>query len=245
MEIGDENIIDDLPSSKNVSKVQKFPSHIGFFPKSFQSFSKPLQFTKYSINDSNDSNGAFDNIEKLNFNPKASTLAYINKENLNSVHKSLIEENNNSITNLNYQKDFDKNIENSIIPAKVRKKTIFAGEVSQITIPINKKLDQNMMIFEKGKEFLEKFLNFSMAFVTLLTIYCLFGDDFRTAFVPKESDIIFNIISIVCLIVFSLEIIISIIVKPAYYLSFFFFLDIISTFSIFLDLVWIQNLIFM
>ena len=243
MEFGDENIIDDLPSTKNVSKVQKFPSHNGFFPKlSSHSISKPLQFTKYSL--TNSKNGSFTNIEKMHFNPKASTLSYNNKENLDSVRKSLIEVNSNSLTDLNYQ---DINIDNSIIPAKMRKQTTFAGNVSQITIPRSKTLDETMMTFEKGKEYLEKFLNknYSLVFVTLLTIYCLFGDDFRTAFAPKESDIVFNIISIVCLIVFSLEIIISIIVKPTYYLSFFFFLDIISTFSIFLDLVWIQNLIFM
>jgi len=52
----------------------------------------------------------------------------------------------------------------------------------------------------------------------------------------KYADIYFDAITIVCLIVFSFEIICSSLSKPGYVNSFFFYLDVISTISLLLDI---------
>lgn len=231
---------------KPTISVQKMPISRGFFP------------INRNVAEKN---------EKTRFHPHADSLNPVFKEDLESVRKSFLE-NRDSFDELRY---FDAEADNSTFvlkkaavsekPAqtaekskKTRKTTHFSEKVSNIAIP-SKKVSRNssnlegssLSFSEKSKDFFEKTLNnnYSVAFITLLTIYCLFGDDFRTAFVEKDYDIVFNCVSIVAIAIFSLEIALSIIVKPSYYLSFFFWLDLISAISILLDLVWIQNLIFM
>ena len=95
-------------------------------------------------------------------------------------------------------------------------------------------------------------------FVTILTLYALFGDDtrvvifyfktFQIAF-DKSADLVFDVITIISLFVFTAEITMSWIVKDDYkyriwiykYIqiilySFFFWLDVISTLSLILDI---------
>ena len=82
--------------------------------------------------------------------------------------------------------------------------------------------------------------------ITTLTIYALFGDDIRVAAFDKYADIGFdvvNIIALACIITiinlftaFSIEILLSVFVKKDYFLSFFFWLDVISTISLILDI---------
>ena len=52
----------------------------------------------------------------------------------------------------------------------------------------------------------------------------------------KNADLAFDILTIICLCVFSIEIIISVLAKPDYFMSFFFWLDLISTVSLILDI---------
>lgn len=52
----------------------------------------------------------------------------------------------------------------------------------------------------------------------------------------KSADIVFDVITIIILIVFSIEIFLSTISKPGYVLSFFFWLDVISTISLLIDI---------
>lgn len=96
--------------------------------------------------------------------------------------------------------------------------------------------------------------------MSIITLYALFGDDIRVVTTSKDSDSIFWGLSSFSLVAFSIEIIlcsisqvlISIqflisslfIMKPGYFLGFFFWLDIMSTFSLILDIGWISNLIF-
>ena len=53
-------------------------------------------------------------------------------------------------------------------------------------------------------------------YMTILTIYALFGDDIRLAATPVSVDDYFYIASIVCLVFFSLEIIAQSFVKENY-----------------------------
>lgn len=78
----------------------------------------------------------------------------------------------------------------------------------------------------------------------MITIYALFGDDIRVLSFNKNDDVYFDIITIVALLAFTAEISLSVLAKPGYKLSFFFWLDILSTLSLILDIQWISNAIF-
>ena len=58
--------------------------------------------------------------------------------------------------------------------------------------------------------------------ISMFTIYALFGDDIRLLTSPKSSDVAFDTLTIICFILFSLEILLSIGVKKGYLFSFFF-----------------------
>jgi hypothetical protein len=78
--------------------------------------------------------------------------------------------------------------------------------------------------------------------MTSLTIYALFFDDIRMVLFSKGSDDIFYGISSMALFFFTLEIILtSYSKKDEYWLSFFFWLDVVSTLSIIPDIGWIMD----
>lgn len=52
----------------------------------------------------------------------------------------------------------------------------------------------------------------------------------------RSADIVFDVITIFALIVFTIEIILNMISKPGYPWSFFFWLDFISTISLIIDI---------
>lgn len=73
-------------------------------------------------------------------------------------------------------------------------------------------------------------------FVTLVTVYALFGDDIRVMATNKNADPYFDAFTIIAIIIFGTEIILSVIAKKDYFLSFFFYLDIVSTVSLVFDI---------
>jgi hypothetical protein len=80
-------------------------------------------------------------------------------------------------------------------------------------------------------------------FMTLITVYSLFFDDIRALAFPPSADNVFYGITTACMAFFLLEIILACIVKDDYFLSFFFWLDVISTLSMIPDIGWIWNAI--
>ena len=58
----------------------------------------------------------------------------------------------------------------------------------------------------------------------------------RTITVNADGDIGFDVVTIICLFFFTVEIVLAIIVKEDYIWSFFFFLDAISTISLIFDI---------
>lgn len=58
--------------------------------------------------------------------------------------------------------------------------------------------------------------------MTTLTIYALFGDDIRMILFSKDADNYFYFTSVVCLIFFAAELVISYLCKKEYRLSFHF-----------------------
>lgn len=101
--------------------------------------------------------------------------------------------------------------------------------------------------FEKMKKKCSyKFLEscFFQIYISVITIYALYGEDLRVIFFPKLLDPLFNYVTIICMISFSLEIILASAAKPQYICGFFFWLDVISTVSMLLDITWVSSQIF-
>lgn len=74
-----------------------------------------------------------------------------------------------------------------------------------------------------------------------VTVYSLIGDDLRMALFTKFYDRPFDILTITCLTLFSLEILIFSIVVDDYFLSFYFWLDFVSTVSLISDINFIMD----
>ncbi|CAD8157087.1 unnamed protein product [Paramecium octaurelia] len=77
--------------------------------------------------------------------------------------------------------------------------------------------------------------------MALVTIYALFGDDIRILSVNKDGDDIFFILTSICIACFTIEIVLTCIVNPAYLFNFYFWLDLISTATMILDIGWITD----
>lgn len=77
--------------------------------------------------------------------------------------------------------------------------------------------------------------------VVILTVIALFGDDIRLAFFPKSADEAFSVIMCIIFAVYTVEISLNAISEDKYFNSFYFWLDIISTISLILDINWIME----
>lgn len=77
----------------------------------------------------------------------------------------------------------------------------------------------------------------------IVTLYSLFADDYRILASGKQVDVIYDVFVIICLVTFSVEILIAAIWKPLYVKSYYFYLDIISTASLILDFSPVSNAI--
>lgn len=85
---------------------------------------------------------------------------------------------------------------------------------------------------------------FVSSFLTLCTIFALFGDDIRVSFCPKSADMAIYNLLFVCFIFFSLELAGSVYSRPNYFNrghGFPFYLDVVSTLSVIPDVEWIWS----
>jgi hypothetical protein len=105
--------------------------------------------------------------------------------------------------------------------------------------PNNNTSSNKLMI--KSKVFIELILenNFYITFMSVVTIYSLFGNNIKIAFVDPSHDVIFNSLSSLTICLFLIEIILSCFANLDYPWSFFFWLDIISTLSLCLEIDWV------
>ena len=79
--------------------------------------------------------------------------------------------------------------------------------------------------------------------MTIITIYSLFGDDIRILGFNSYADPTFYILTAIALSAFSIEIIFACFVKDEYWLGFYFWLDLISTISLIMDIGWFMDLV--
>ena len=75
--------------------------------------------------------------------------------------------------------------------------------------------------------------------MTFITIFVLYADDIRILSTDKNGDKYFYILTLICFFFFNLEILLLMVVRKGYICSFFFWMDVISTFSIVLEVPWV------
>jgi hypothetical protein len=78
-------------------------------------------------------------------------------------------------------------------------------------------------------------------FVGVFTVFSLYGDDMRAGYFFKNSDFYFYAAFLACLIIFAWELTMQCIVVEGYKGSFFFWLDVIATGSLILDIPWLTD----
>lgn len=74
-----------------------------------------------------------------------------------------------------------------------------------------------------------------------MTVYALFSDDIKTALTPKTSDPYFNIVTLIVLTGFIIEITLQSISIDDYFISFYFWLDCLATITMITDVTWIWS----
>jgi hypothetical protein len=93
------------------------------------------------------------------------------------------------------------------------------------------------------KSFIAQILesNLELLIMAIFTFFALFGSDLKSLFLRPKDDDIFNSIYLFVLILFLLEFFGNWFVKPTYVSTFFFWLDLMSIISLFLEIDWILN----
>ena len=77
--------------------------------------------------------------------------------------------------------------------------------------------------------------------MTIVTFYALFMDDIRFLWLPKEADLTIDIITIICISLYLIELVLGIIAVDKYFLSFYFWVDIISLLSMVPDISFLMD----
>lgn len=101
--------------------------------------------------------------------------------------------------------------------------------------------DDEITIRMRVREFVEGKIVTTL--MTCVTIFALFGDDFRLWFFESWIDPYFYAVLILCLVLFALEILLNSCVVDDFKYSFFFWLDIVATLSLIVDIAWIVSAI--
>lgn len=78
-------------------------------------------------------------------------------------------------------------------------------------------------------------------FMMCVTLWALFGDDIRQVTTNVHGDFTFYLLTLFCFVLFFAEIILGFIAKPEYRWGFFFYLDLISTISLLIDVGFISD----
>lgn len=77
--------------------------------------------------------------------------------------------------------------------------------------------------------------------MSLVTLFALVGDDIRLWIFDKPADFTFNFGLLISFILFTTEILLNTVVIDEFKYSFFFWLDIIATLSVVIDIPWITD----
>lgn len=100
------------------------------------------------------------------------------------------------------------------------------------------KLKKKMAVINS---YIDKFLdsNIVVIIMSLVTIFVLFAGDIKGICVPRSGDFYFNLFNLISFIFFIIELILSSVAKTGYLNSFFFWLDLVATVSLIMEIDWI------
>ena len=79
--------------------------------------------------------------------------------------------------------------------------------------------------------------------MTIVTLYALLGEDIKLLSTTKEADGVFITLTSISLVLFLIELLLQSIGKDGYLNSFFFWLDLVSTLSLVMDIPYILEII--
>lgn len=80
--------------------------------------------------------------------------------------------------------------------------------------------------------------------LNVVTIYILFADYFRVILFQRKADLGFDVATIICMLIFSLEMGMFVMANKNYFLSFYFFTDLVTTCFLVFDITLISNELF-
>ena len=135
-------------------------------------------------------------------------------------------------------------------PAKVfRSENAESFTVPQITLVSNDNHSEGNtdgLVGFKKKSWTDKcreFIESTPVVITMsvATVYALFGDDIKTLGFPKSDDDVFSSLVVICLFLFTLELVLSFLTKDGYKWSFYFWLDLVATLSLVPDIGWMWD----
>ena len=75
--------------------------------------------------------------------------------------------------------------------------------------------------------------------MSIVTFYALFADDFRILTMPESADTTFDVLTIFCMTLYLIELVLAVIAVEGYFLSFYFWVDLISLLSMLSDITFI------
>jgi len=121
-----------------------------------------------------------------------------------------------------------------LVAANRRRSSIDTGK----TKPPKSVFDSHTAELPRWKEKLDAFLEnpYVSGFMLVITIWALFGDDIRLIATYEDADAGFEVMTIICIILFGLELILGCLAKPKYFLGFYFWLDLVATLSLLFDI---------
>ena len=162
-------------------------------------------------------------------------------DNSNSNPSQSDDSNSNSERNLSQNKDEQKQQHPSTQNQLIEQPTIQRSSIrrkSEVNNNSSSKITGSSNTVKKKrpkwKKQLSAFLDSTPVLIitSLFTLFALFASDIKAAWLRIEVDTAFNVIQCMLLGFFGIEFILNCIAKQEYFLSFFFWLDLISTVSI-------------
>lgn len=87
---------------------------------------------------------------------------------------------------------------------------------------------------EKANKLLENY--YFVGTMSVVTFYALCADDIRILTAPKEADMTFDVLTILAMVLYLAELILASLVVDAYFLSFYFWVDLVSLISMVPDI---------
>ena len=93
---------------------------------------------------------------------------------------------------------------------------------------------------------LREFLNHNVVqiIINLLTAWSLFADNIQVLAFEKDADLGFDIVSYIVISVFVTETCLNVLTKENYFLGFYFYMDVVATLTMLMDVQMISNAIF-